>query len=317
MRPSRRVSELYIRYFRSFRKAPASMARTDFPGKISPAFQALIDPSDAMDPIARQFTPSAQEQESAPDDLSDPIGDLKYSVSECLVHRHPDRVLLVPTWACPVHCRFCFRRDRVGGKGPKPELLAQALDYIRKHPNIREVILTGGDPLMLPLKKLGGLLAELAAMPHLHSLRIHSRVPVAAPGRVTQSLAHLLGRLPKPVYLLAHVNHALEITPEARAGFNRLRLVGVPILSQSVLLKGVNDKVEELEDLFRSLLAAGVKPYYLHHPDRVPGTAQFRLGLDEGRVLMAGLRPRLSGLALPVYILDRPGGEGKIPAEIV
>lgn len=288
----------------------------NFPGKISPAFQVLIDPGDPCDPIARQFTPSAQEQESAPDDLADPIGDLAHSLSECLVHRHPDRVLLVPTWACPVHCRFCFRRDRVGGKGPSPDLLAQALDYIRKHSDIREVILTGGDPLMLPLKKLGGLLAELAAIAHLHSLRIHSRVPVAAPGRITLALARLLGRQPKPVYLVAHVNHASEITPEAQAGFSRLRKAGVPILSQSVLLKGVNDKVEVLEELFRSLLAAGVKPYYLHHPDLVPGTAHFRLGLDEGRALMAGLRPRLSGLALPLYILDRPGGEGKIPAEI-
>lgn len=293
------------------------MARTDFPGKISPAFLALIDPSDAMDPIARQFTPSAQERESAPDDLADPIGDLAHSVLDCLVHRHPDRVLLVPTWACPVHCRFCFRRDRVGGKGPSPELLAQAAEYISEHSEIREVILTGGDPLMLPVKKLGGLLKELAAIPHVQSLRIHSRVPVAAPGRITPALARLLGRLEKPVYLVTHVNFARELTFEARLGLDRLRMAGVPLLSQSVLLKGVNDQVELLEDLFRALLAAGVKPYYLHHPDLVPGTAHFRLGLDEGRALMAGLRPRLSGLALPVFILDRPGGEGKIPAEIV
>lgn len=288
-----------------------------FPGKISPTFQALVDPGDPKDPIARQFTPSAQEQESEPDDLVDPIGDLAHSLSECLVHRHPDRVLLVPTWACPVHCRFCFRRDRVGGKGPKPELLAQALDYIRTHPDIREVILTGGDPLMLPVKKMDGLLAELAAMAHVQTLRIHSRVPVAAPQRITPVLARLLGRQPKPIYLVVHANHAKEITPEARAGFNRLRQAGVPLLSQSVLLKGVNDRVEVLEDLFRTLLAAGVKPYYLHHPDLVPGTGHFRLPLAEGRALMAALRPRLSGLALPVYIFDRPGGAGKIPAEIV
>ncbi len=287
-----------------------------FHGKISTAFLALIDRRDPCDPIARQFEPSPREADAAPDDLVDPIGDLAHSVSECLIHRHPDRVLLAPTWACPVHCRFCFRRDRVGGKGPSPELLAQALDYIRAHEEIREVILTGGDPLMLPQKRLQALLQELAAISHVQSLRIHSRVPVAAPQRITQGLARLLGRLDKPVYLVAHVNHASEITPEAQAGFSRLRQAGVPLLSQTVLLKGVNDRVDVLEDLFQTLLAAGVKPYYLHHPDLVPGTAHFRLGLAEGRALMAALRPRLSGLAMPVYILDRPGGLGKIPAEI-
>ncbi|CAA6605707.1 Lysine 2,3-aminomutase [Rhodospirillaceae bacterium LM-1] len=287
-----------------------------FKAKISPAFQALIDPGDPMDPIARQFTPTPHETEAAPDDLIDPIGDLAHSLSECLVHRHPDRVLLVPTWACPVHCRFCFRRDRVGGKGPSTVLLAQALDYIRAHEEIREVILTGGDPLMLQQKRLQTLLVELAAIPHVRSLRIHSRVPVAAPQRITQGLARLLGRLDKSVYLVAHVNHARELTFEARLGFDRLRQAGVPLLSQSVLLNGVNDRADVLEDLFRTLLAAGVKPYYLHHPDLVPGTGHLRPTLEEGRALMAELRPRLSGLAMPVYILDRPGGLGKIPAEI-
>lgn len=287
-----------------------------FKAKISPAFAALVDKGDPQDPIARQFTPSPQEGVAAPDDLADPIGDLAHSVQDCLVHRHPDRVLLVPTWACPVHCRFCFRRDRVGGKGPSDEQLAQALDYIRGHGEIREVILTGGDPLMLPPKKLQALLSNLADIPHVQSLRLHSRVPVAAPARITQGLARLLGRLKKPVYLVMHVNHAREITPQARLGFDRLRQAGVPILSQSVLLKGVNDSVPALEALFTTLLAAGVKPYYLHHPDRVPGTGHLRLSLAEGRALIGALRPRLSGLAMPVYILDRPGGAGKIPAEI-
>ncbi|TAN49224.1 MAG: KamA family radical SAM protein [Rhodospirillales bacterium] len=292
------------------------MAPPRFPSKISPALAALIDPADPLDPIARQFEPSPEEAKSFPDDLADSIGDLAHSISECLVHRHPDRVLLVPTWACPVHCRFCFRRDRVGGKGPDEAQLQQALAYIRSRQEIREVILTGGDPLMLPLKRLQALLQELAAIPHVESLRIHSRVPVAAPARITQALARLLGRADKPVYLLVHVNHEREITPEAAAGFSRLRRAGVPLLSQSVLLKGVNDRLETLEDLFRALLRSGVKPYYLHHPDRVAGTGHFRLSLQEGRALMAALRPRLSGLALPVYILDLPGGKGKVLAEI-
>ncbi|MBF0356250.1 MAG: KamA family radical SAM protein [Alphaproteobacteria bacterium] len=287
-----------------------------FPRKISPLFAGLIDAGEPCDPIARQFEPSAQENVLAPDDLADPIGDLKHARSDCLIHRHPDRVLLVPTWSCPVHCRFCFRRDRVGGKGPSPELLDQAIAYIQAQEGIREVILTGGDPLMLPFKRLEALLKALAAIPHLQSLRIHSRVPLAAPQRITPALAHLLGRLEKPVYLVAHVNHASELTFEARLGLDRLRKAGVPLMSQSVLLKGVNDRVEVLKDLFSALLAAGVKPYYLHHPDQVPGTSHFRVGLEEGRALMAALRPRISGLALPSYILDRPGGLGKVLAEI-
>lgn len=287
-----------------------------FAGKISPILAGLVDAGNPQDPIARQFTPSPDEALSAPDDLIDPIGDLKNSKLDCLVHRHPDRALLVPTWACPVHCRFCFRRDRVGGKGPGPAMLKAALDYIRSHSEIREVILTGGDPLMLPSGKLGALMRELAAVDHVQSLRIHSRVPVAAPGRVSAALARALGRLVKPVNLVAHVNHASEITPEAGAAFWRLRKAGVALFSQSVLLKGVNDRPETLEALFAALLAAGVKPYYLHHPDLVPGTAHFRLGLKEGRALVKSLRSRLSGLALPVYILDQPGGEGKIPAEL-
>lgn len=287
-----------------------------FAGKITPILAALVDAGNPQDPIARQFAPSPEEAVASDDDLADPIGDLKNSKLDCLVHRHPDRALLVPTWACPVHCRFCFRRDRVGGKGPSPEQLAQALNYIGAHDAIREVILTGGDPLMLPVKRLRWLLSELAAIGHVKSLRIHSRVPVAAPARVTAPLAKALGGLAKPVYLAAHVNHAREITPEAGVGFSRLRKAGVPLLSQTVLLKGVNDRVEILEELFSKLLAAGVKPYYLHHPDLVPGTSHFRLALREGKALMAALRPRLSGLAMPVYILDLPGGAGKIPAEL-
>lgn len=287
-----------------------------FVGKISPILAALVDAGNPQDPIARQFTPSPDEALVASDDLADPIGDLKNSKLDCLVHRHPDRALLVPTWACPVHCRFCFRRDRVGGKGPSQESLVAALDYIRAHHEIREVILTGGDPLMLPASKLGALMRDLAAIDHVKSLRIHSRVPVAAPGRVSATLARALGGLTKPVNLVAHVNHASEITSEARSAFLRLRKAGVGLFSQSVLLRGVNDQVEVLEELFASLLAAGVKPYYLHHPDLVPGTAHFRLGLDLGRDLVKALRSRLSGLAMPVYILDQPGGGGKVPAEL-
>jgi lysine 2,3-aminomutase len=288
-----------------------------FRAKISQAFEALVDPGDPFDPIASQFTPSQRENKPAADDLADPIGDLAHSVQDCLVHRHPDRVLLIPTWACPVHCRFCFRRDRVGGKGPSPEELARALDYIKAHPEIREVILTGGDPLMLPLKKLQALLQELAAMAHVQTLRIHSRVPVAAPARITLALARCLGRLEKPLNLVVHTNHLRELTPDAVQGFVRLRKAGVALFSQTVLLKGVNDRLDALESLFTALLAAGVKPYYLHHPDLVPGTAHFRLPLAEGKALAAALRGRLSGLAMPVYILDRPAGAGKIPAEIV
>jgi lysine 2,3-aminomutase len=284
---------------------------------IPPAFQALIE--SPGDPIARQVVPDPAELSTAPHERADPIGDDAFSPVKGIVHRYPDRALLKPLLACPVYCRFCFRREHVGPDGGvlTDSELEAAYAWLRAHPAIREVILTGGDPLMLSPRRLGAILGTLAAMPHVELLRIHTRVPTATPERVTAALAAALApNMPgwdKPVWLVLHANHARELTEAARSALARLRRVGVPLLGQSVLLRGVNDSAPALEALFRAMLAAGVKPYYLHQLDPAPGTSRFHVPIEEGRRLLAQLRGRVTGLAWPTYVLDIPGGHGKVP----
>ncbi|WP_096700351.1 lysine-2,3-aminomutase-like protein [Magnetospirillum sp. 15-1] len=282
---------------------------------LTPAVTDLIDPADPLDPIARQYVPSAEELVTAPEDLADPIGDAAYSPVKGLVHRYPDRVLLTPLLVCPVYCRFCFRRARVGDADATmgEAEIDGALAYVAERPDIREVILTGGDPLMLPAARLEALLGRIGAITHVDLIRIHSRVPVSDPGRVTARLAGVLGGPGKAVWLAVHVNHSRELSPQAAAALSRLAGAGIPLLSQTVLLKGVNDRAEVLEELFRALVRHRVRPYYLHHPDLAPGTGHFRLTIAEGRALMRRLRGRLSGIAQPTYVLDIPGGAGKVP----
>lgn len=283
---------------------------------VTPEMAALIDRADLVhDPIARQFVPSVAETEVAPEELADPIGDEFRSPVKGIVHRYPDRVLLKPLHVCPVYCRFCFRREKVGpgGEALSADELDAALAYIRARPEIWEVILTGGDPLMLAPRRLGDLLAALDAMPHVAVIRIHSRVPVADPGRITEELVAALRPRRAGVWLGVHCNHARELTADARTALARLANAGLPLMAQTVLLKGVNDDVETLEQLMRALVAARVKPYYLHHPDLVRGTSHFRVSIADGQALMKALRGRLSGLAQPTYVLDVPGGHGKVP----
>lgn len=273
---------------------------------------ALIDPDDPEDPIARQFVPDPAELVMTDDELDDPIGDNTHSPVRGLVHRYPDRVLLMPTLSCPVYCRYCFRRDRVGraAGAPNADDLEIAYRYIEDHPAIREVILTGGDPLSLSDTRLARLITRLGTIPHLNNIRIHTRVPVALPGRVTDGLIAAL-QSDVPVWMALHTNHARELTDDVAAACDRLARGGIPLLSQTVLLKGVNDNVEVLTDLMRRLIALKVKPYYLHHPDRARGTAKFRLTLAEGRALVTALRGNISGLCQPTYVVDIPGGHGK------
>jgi len=283
---------------------------------VTPEMAALIDRADLVhDPIARQFVPSVAETDVAPEELADPIGDEFRSPVKGIVHRYPDRVLLKPLHVCPVYCRFCFRREKVGpgGEALSADELDAALAYIRARPEIWEVILTGGDPLMLAPRRLGDLLAALDAMPHVAVIRIHSRVPVADPGRITEELVAALRPRRAGVWLGVHCNHARELTADARTALARLANAGLPLMAQTVLLKGVNDDVETLEQLMRALVAARVKPYYLHHPDLVRGTGHFRVSIADGQALMKALRGRLSGLAQPTYVLDVPGGHGKVP----
>jgi lysine 2,3-aminomutase len=283
---------------------------------ITPAMADLIDPSDADDPIARQFVPSAAELETRPEETADPIGDDAHSPVEGIVHRYPDRVLLKAVHVCPVYCRFCFRRERVGparGTALSPAALAAALDYIRGRPEIWEVVLTGGDPLILSPRRIRRLGAALAAIDHVKVLRWHTRVPVVDPEGVTADLARALKAEGKAAYVVLHANHPRELTPAARAACGRLVDAGIPMLSQSVLLRGVNDDAETLAGLMRALVETRVKPYYLHHGDLAPGTAHFRTSIAEGQSLMRSLRGRVSGLCQPTYVLDIPGGHGKAP----
>jgi lysine 2,3-aminomutase len=280
---------------------------------ITPAIADLIDKADPVDPIARQFVPSIGEGDTQPHERADPIGDARHSPVAGIVHRYPDRVLLKLTYVCPVYCRFCFRREMVG-PGEDQMLGAAELDaalaYIAAHTEIWEVILTGGDPFMLSPRRLAEVTARLSAIPHVKILRWHTRMPVADPERVTPELVRALAT-EKTTYVAVHVNHPRELTDHARRAASRLVDAGIPLLSQSVLLKGVNDDVATLEALMRALVEARIQPYYLHHMDLAPGTAHFRTTIAEGQALVRELRDRVSGLCQPHYVLDIPGGHAK------
>jgi lysine 2,3-aminomutase len=296
------------------RAAEIAAVAERFAVAVTPDMAALIDPGDPDDPIARQFVPQAAEREVAAEERQDPIADRLLSPVKGIVHRYPDRVLLKPSHVCPVYCRFCFRREQVGPEGETLDSgeLHAALDYIRARPQIWEVIVTGGDPFLLSPRRLGAILGALDAIPHLGVIRFHTRVPIVAPRRVTAALVDALAA-EKAVYVAIHANHPRELTAAAQAACRRLSRAGIPLLGQSVLLRGVNDDAATLEALFRGLAAMRVKPYYLHHPDLARGTAAFRPTLAEGRALMRALRGRVSGLCQPSYVLDLPGGHGKVP----
>ncbi len=281
---------------------------------LTPGIAARIDPADPRDPLAAQFVPHEDESLVGPDELGDPIGDLTWRAVKGVVHRYPDRVLLTPTSACAVYCRFCFRRERVGpgGESLSPAELDRAFDYIAADSRIWEVILSGGDPLVLTPRRLGEIVRRLSEIPHVRVIRVHTRVPAVDPERVTPALVAAL-ETEKAMWLVLHVNHARELDPAARAAISRVTRAGIPMLAQSVLLAGVNDDPATLEELLRTLVSLRVKPYYLHHLDLAPGTARFRTSLEAGQSLVRGLRGRVSGLCQPTYVLDIPGGAGKVP----
>ena len=279
---------------------------------IPPAFAALIEHED--DPIARQVVPHPDEAVTAAHEHPDPTGDAAHSPVPGIIRRYADRALLTPLLICPLYCRFCFRRERVGPAGGVLDeaALERALAWLGSHSAIGEVILTGGDPLLLSARRLRRIVAALGAMPHVHTIRIHSRVPVADPARLDAALVAAL-QTDRALWLVVHANHAREFTQSACDAIRLVQREGVPVLGQSVLLRGVNDSVGALEALFRAMLAARIKPYYLHHLDAAPGTQRFAVPIEEGRRLLEGLRGRVTGLAWPTYVLDIPGGHGKVP----
>jgi|SRR5579863_2162264 len=280
---------------------------------VTPAVAQLIDRSDPEDPIARQFLPSEAELDSRSEQRSDPIGDERHTAVRGIVHRYRDRVLLKLTLICPVYCRFCFRREMVGpGAG---QILSAgetdtALSYIETHPEIWEVILTGGDPLMLSPRRLAAVTRRLASIEHIKVIRWHSRVPVADPARISTEMVNAV-ICAKATWLVLHINHPRELSGAVIAAAAKFIDAGIPVLSQSVLLKGVNDNLNVLQLLMRGLVAARIKPYYLHHMDLAPGTAHFRSSIAQGQALAAELRRNISGLAFPHYVLDIPGGYAK------
>lgn len=283
---------------------------------ISANVQSAIQEPIETDPVARQYIPHKSELNITQAERADPIGDFEHSPVKSIVHRYPDRVLLKITPLCAVYCRFCFRREMVGPAHKDESLSAEeletALDYIRTHGDIREVILTGGDPFVLSARHLEPIFENINHIPHVKTVRIHTRTPIADPVRITGDLIACLPKK-KATYIALHVNHAQELTDDTKRAISKLNSAGCTLLSQSVLLRGVNDAPDILEDLYRALISLNVKPYYLHHPDLAKGTSHFRLPLSEGRGIVRALQGRLSGIAQPHYMLDIPGGHGKVP----
>jgi lysine 2,3-aminomutase len=285
---------------------------------IPPARAALIVPADPADPIGRQFLPSEAELRTLAEERADPIGDAARSPVPGIVHRHRDRALFKIVSACPVYCRFCFRRETIGPASEtslSPEALEAALTYIAAHREIWEVILTGGDPLILAPRRIAEVSRRLAAIAHVKVVRWHTRVPVVDPDRITEDTVAALKAAGAATWLAIHANHPREFSTAARRAVARLADAGVPLVSQTVLLRGVNDDPDTLDALMRSFVENRIKPYYVHHPDLAPGTSHFRVSIGEGLALMHALRRRLSGLAMPTYVLDLPGGYAKVPLE--
>jgi lysine 2,3-aminomutase len=291
-------------------------AERDMLDRVAAEFRVRISPALAevtSESVRAQFVPDVRELQVRPEELADPIGDDAHRPVPGLTHRYPDRAILHATQVCEVYCRFCFRRETVGESGSLAEAeFARVVEYLATTPAVREVIFTGGDPLVLSARRLAGMLDRLEALGTLDGVRFHTRVPVVAPEKVTGALVAALDRA-LPVWVVVHVNHADEVTPAAGVALRRLNRAGVPLLSQTVLLRGVNADADTLEALCRVLIRNRVKPYYLHHPDLAKGTGHFRVTLAEGQAVMAALRGRLTGIAQPVYVLDIPGGHGKVP----
>ncbi len=284
------------------------------PMRITPYYLSLVNPADPECPIRRQCVPDARESDERPGDLRDPLGEVAHEVAPYLVQRYPDRALLLATDRCAVYCRFCTRSRMVGGGegSVSLEALGPALAWLRAHPEVRDVIVSGGDPLAMGTERITRLVASIRAIPSVETIRLATRVPVTLPMRVTDELLRAL-RPHHPLWVMTHFNHPAELTAESLAACARLADAGFPVMNQSVLLAGINDDAEVLETLFRGLVRARVRPYYLLQADPVRGTSHLRTPLGRGVALMERLQGRVSGIALPKLICDTPGGLGKVP----
>ncbi len=282
---------------------------------ISETMQQAVEAGQLTDPIVAQFLPNPEELKIAEQELSDPIGDAVHSPVKGLVHRYPNRVLWTVTPTCAVYCRFCFRKEMIGHKGQamRAQEREQALTYIAEHQEIEEVIFSGGDPLTLTNAALARLFTRLESIEHVRRVRLHTRIPLVKPNRINDTFCRQLRASAKAKFVVIHANHTQEFTPQASRALQELVRSGVMLFSQTVLLKGVNNDLETLTELMNTFLAHGITPYYLHHLDLAKGTQHFRVSIAEGLALEAALRKRLSGIAMPTYIVEIPGGDGKIP----
>jgi lysine 2,3-aminomutase len=291
----------------------AEVART-FGIGMTAQMRRLVDDENHEDPVAAQFVPTAAELNVTEQELHDPIGDEPHSPMPGIVHRYPDRVLLKPSTVCAVYCRFCFRRETVGAgsQALNDDELDAALAYIESRKEIWEVIVSGGDPFVLSPRRLEKIMLRLQGIAHVGVVRFHTRVPVVKPDIVNEAFIRAI-KITKAVYVVLHVNHARELSEEAQRACAKLIDAGLPMLSQTVLLKNVNADTASLRTLFKRLVELRIKPYYLHHGDLARGTRHFRTSIAEGQELMRSLRGHISGLCQATYVLDIPGGHGKVP----
>lgn len=271
----------------------------------------LIDWNTIHDPIAKMVVTSNLEGDVREYEMQDPIGDRPHEAVPGVVHRHRDRCLLMLTNVCAVHCRFCFRKNLLDENRADFE---QSIAYIRDHEEIWEVILSGGDPFMFTDHFMDLVIQKLRSIPHVKTIRFHTRTPAVYPARVTEKLVSVLAKA-APYSVVFHINHPAEITPDFCRAAGDLQKSGAMLLSQTVLLKGVNDRVAILTELFKRLVVAGIKPYYLHHLDPAPGTHHFRVSLKRGKEIYHQIRQQISGLCVPEYVIDVPGGRGKFPVD--
>jgi lysine 2,3-aminomutase len=289
-------------------------ARAGLPLRITPYYLSLCEVSDPTCPIRRQVVPTCSEACASPGDLTDPLGEEQHQPIPDLIRRYPDRALLLVTDRCAVYCRFCTRSRMVGNGGGARSLdrLQPALEYLRQHPEIRDVILSGGDLLTLPTPRVCALVQAVRSIQSVETIRLATRVPVVLPQRITDELVTAL-RAHHPLWVMTHFNHPKELTPLSRAACRRLVDAGFPVMNQTVLLRGINDHAEVLSTLFRGLVRERVRPYYLLQADPVAGTGHLRTPIRAGVEIMRSLQGRLSGIALPKLIVDTPGGFGKVP----
>ncbi len=295
-------------------RAPRAVADR-FPVAVTPYYASLVRRADDTDPVYRLCMPSARELEHDPDARPDPFGERAAMPVPGLIRRYADRAVLLATASCAVYCRHCTRKHTVGGRrvaAGGAAALRRAADYLRRTPAIREVLVSGGDPLVLDTPRLDRILGALRGVPSIELLRVGTRVPVVLPQRVTRELTRMLRRH-HPVWLNTHFNHPAELTPEAAAACAALVDAGIPVGNQTVLLRGVNDDADTLETLFRGLLRMRVRPYYLLHCDPVEGVGHFRVPRARGRALLRALRERMTGLGVPAYVQDVPGAASKRP----